>query len=52
MDNNMSNGYLQIITKATRIQGNSFSLIDHILTNNTASIELCGTIINDISDHL
>ena len=51
MDNIMSNGYLQIITKATRIQGNSFSLIDHILTNNTASIELCGTIINDISDH-
>jgi hypothetical protein len=27
-----SNGYLQTITRATRIQNNNFSLIDHILT--------------------
>ena len=47
----MANGYLQIITKATRIQGNSYSLLDHIVTNNIASTELCGTLIDDISDH-
>ena len=51
IDTIMSNGYLQIITKATRIQGNSYSLLDHIVTNNIASTELCGTLIDDISDH-
>jgi exonuclease III len=33
MDVNISNGFLQLITKATRIQGSHYSLIDHILTN-------------------
>ena len=51
MDTLMSNGFLQLITKATRIQGNSISLIDHILTNSLGSANDAGTIINDISDH-
>ena len=51
IDTLMSNGFLQLITKATRIQGNSISLIDHILTNSLGSANDAGTIINDISDH-
>jgi hypothetical protein len=50
MDIVTNNGFSQIITKATRIQNNQFSLIDHILTNNS-NIQLTGTIISDISDH-
>jgi exonuclease III len=44
-------GYLQIIAKATRIQNNSKTLIDHILTN-TPGLSICsGTLISDVSDH-
>ena len=46
-----ANGFLQKIGKATRIQGNTFSLIDHILTKTEINVELSGTIISDISDH-
>ena len=46
-----ANGFLQKIGKATRIQGNSFSLIDHILTKTEVNVEISGTIISDISDH-
>ena len=46
-----TNGFLQKIGKATRVQGNTFSLIDHILTKTEANVELSGTIISDISDH-
>ena len=44
-------GYLQIIQKASRIQNESKSLIDHILSN-SRGMEICtGTLISDISDH-
>jgi hypothetical protein len=44
-------GYLQIVTKASRIQNNSKTLIDHILTN-SKSLNICsGTLISDVSDH-
>jgi len=44
-------GYLQIIAKASRIQNNSKTLIDHILTN-TPGLSICsGTLISDVSDH-
>ena len=46
-----ANGFLQKIGKATRIQGNTFFLIDHILTKTEINVELSGTIISDISDH-
>jgi len=36
-DTILSNGYLQTITKATRIQNKHFSLIDHILTNSPST---------------
>jgi exonuclease III len=46
-----SNGYLQTITRATRIQNNNFSLIDHILTNSPSTKSQSGILISDISDH-
>jgi hypothetical protein len=51
MDMNLSNGFLQLITKATRIQGTSYSLIDHILSNSNLKTYRAGVIISDISDH-
>ena len=51
IDTVMSNGFLQLITKATRIQSTSTSLIDHIFTNSLGSAGDVGTIVNDISDH-
>jgi len=33
MDVNLSNDFVQLICRATRIQDIHFSLIDHILTN-------------------
>jgi exonuclease III len=47
----LANGFLQISTKATRIDGNSRTLLDHIITNSTSTEFTCGTIITDISDH-
>ncbi len=48
----MTNGFIPIITKATRIYGESFSLIDHVLTNSKPDcLGTAGTIISDISDH-
>jgi len=51
MDVNLSNGFLQLITRATRIQGRHFSLIDHILSNNVRNGYSAGTILHDLSDH-
>lgn len=46
-----SNGFIQCIDRATRIQNNSYTLIDHILTNTNTNQINCGTLICDISDH-
>jgi hypothetical protein len=51
MDIITNNGFLQLILKATRIQNNSFSLIDHIFVNNISGTIKSGVIISDISDH-
>jgi len=51
MDTLITNGFLQIISKATRIQNNNSSLIDHILTNTNLTAYKAGTIIDDLSDH-
>jgi hypothetical protein len=45
------NGFLQGVFKATRIQNNSKTLIDHILFNNLRDSVYTGTLISDISDH-
>ncbi len=44
-------GFIQLITKATRIQGASRTLIDLILTNSNRDTYKAGTLICDISDH-
>jgi len=51
LDTCISNGFLQLVTRATRIQGNHSSLIDHILTNASYSNNKVGTILSDLSDH-
>ncbi len=45
------NGFLQVVAKASRIQNDSKTLIDHILSN-TRSLDICsGTLLSDVSDH-
>ena len=46
-----NNGFLQLVRKATRIQGENFSLIDHICIKNEPPNVRTGTIISDLSDH-
>jgi hypothetical protein len=48
----LTSGFVQIISKATRIQGKNFSLIDHIFTNDKGTAPTTtGVITTDISDH-
>jgi len=47
----IGNGFIQLICKATRVQGEHFSLIDHILTNSNQNSYCTGTLLSDISDH-
>ena len=51
MNTCISNGFLQLVCRATRIQNDHFSLIDHILTNTHERALVTGTIVSDISDH-
>ena len=46
-----SNGFLQKISKATRICNNSYSLIDHILYKSNNNDTVSGTILTNFSDH-
>jgi exonuclease III len=46
-----SNGFLQLISKATRIHGETYSLIDHILCKSYNPDFRTGTLLLDISDH-
>ena len=50
LDSLLNNGFIQTIMKATRFHNQSYSLIDHILTNSSHNLS-SGTIISDISDH-
>jgi hypothetical protein len=52
LDMMLSNGFLNLITKATRFSNNSFSLIDQIFTNMQIPPAHSGIILNDLSDHL
>jgi len=47
----LGRSYLQCVAKATRIQNNSKSLIDHILINSGCRDIFTGTLISDVSDH-
>ena len=46
----LSYGFINLITKATRLASNASTLIDHIITNKTNYKS--GVIVNDLSDHL
>jgi hypothetical protein len=46
-----SNGYLTNF-KSSRINQHSYSLIDHIMSNNTSANVISGTIVHELSDHL
>ena len=48
----MSNGYLPIISRPTRITDHSATLIDHIYTNSLDCLVSTGVIPLDISDHM
>jgi hypothetical protein len=52
LDTVHNNGFLQLISKATRISGNSCSLINHIFCNHFNHLYKTGTFLADISDHL
>jgi hypothetical protein len=51
IDTLITNGFIQIISKATRIQNTRAALIDHIITNTNLLSYNAGTIIDDTSDH-
>jgi hypothetical protein len=51
LDTLITNGYVQLISKATRIQNGNISLIDHVMTNTNQKKYNAGTIIDDLSDH-
>jgi len=46
-----SYSFIPLIDKPTRVYGNSATLIDNMLVNNTTNLLSCGNIISDISDH-
>ena len=45
-------GFIQVITRPTRVTDHSATLIDHIYTNQIHNMHSCGIITYDISDHL
>ncbi len=47
----VSNGFIQVITRSTRVQGQSHSLIDHVLINKNFNANCSGTLVSDLSDH-
>ena len=47
----LDRGFMPTNMKATRMNGNSSTLIDHILTNSKLTKLTSGSIIEDISDH-
>ena len=51
LDNIFSNGFLPVITRPTRINNASATLIDHMYTNDITSSYHSGIIITDVSDH-
>ena len=52
VDTTTSHGFIQTISRPTRITDHSATLIDHIYTNQIHNIYSTGIITHDISDHL
>jgi hypothetical protein len=51
LDTLITNGYVQLISKATRVQNGNISLIDHVMTNTNQKKYNAEMIIDDLSDH-
>lgn len=51
VDNSFSNGFIQLITKPTRVINGSATLIDHLYTNSKQNSFASGIILSRISDH-
>ncbi len=47
-----NHGYIQIVSRPTRITDHSASLIDHVYTNSVDNTISCNILTHDISDHL
>ena len=45
-------GFVQLVSRPTRITDHSATLIDHVYTNNVGNIVSCNVLTVDISDHL
>ena len=52
IDNAHSNGFVQIVSRPTRITEHSATLIDHVYTNSIDSTLSCNILTLDLSDHL
>ena len=52
IDNAHNNGFVQIVSRPTRITEHSATLIDHVYTNNIDSALSCNILTLDLSDHL
>ena len=51
VDNLLTQGFLPLITKPTRITSTSATLIDHIYRNNICKASISGIILTDVADH-
>ena len=52
IDNAHNHGFVQLVSRPTRITDHSATLIDHVYTNNLDSALSCNIITLDLSDHL
>ena len=52
LDDMFSIGFVPVILKPTRITDSTFTLIDHIYTNNILEVKQSAIIITDVADHL
>jgi len=51
IDTIFSYGFLQLVTKPTRVSGNTATLIDHILTNSSVPVHDTFILCSKLSDH-
>ena len=51
IDLSLSNGFINMITKSTRLQNYIFSLIDQIFSNRHDGSTLAGVLVSYITDH-
>ena len=52
LDDILSTGFVPVVLKPTRITETTFTLIDHIYTNNILEVKQSAIIITDVADHL